>query len=168
MFVRSSNIAPDTPGELDILGHDSNALGVNGAEVAVLEETDDVRLSRLLEGEDSGGLEPEAGLEVLSDLSHQALERLHTDQEFCAFLVLADLTKSDSTGPVAVRLLDATCGGSLGDEGGDPILAVPYSLGSAFASSFGGELLTRSLASGGLACCLLGSCHGNVPPRGEH
>jgi hypothetical protein len=164
MFVRSSNIAPDTPGELDILGHDSNALGVKGAEVAVLEETDDVRLSRLLEGEDSGGLEPEAGLEVLSDLSHQALERLHTDQEFCAFLVLADLTKSDSTGPVAVRLLDATCGGRLDD----PILAVPYSLGSAFASSFGGELVARSLASGGLACCLLGSGHGNVPPRGEY
>ena len=68
-------IAPDTPGELDILGHDSNALGVNGAEVAVLEETDDVRLSRLLEGEDSGGLEPEAGLEVLSDLADEALSR---------------------------------------------------------------------------------------------
>tara|TARA_B110000483_G_scaffold35829_1_gene43852 strand:- start:2776 stop:3201 length:426 start_codon:yes stop_codon:yes gene_type:complete len=129
---------------------------VKGAEVAVLKDTDDVRLSRLLEGEDSGGLEPEAGLEVLSDLSHQALERLHTDQEFCAFLVLADLTKSDSTGPVAVRLLDATCGGRLDD-----------SLGSAFASSFGGELVARSLASGGLACCLLGSGHGNVPPRGK-
>tara|TARA_R110001592_G_scaffold253664_10_gene516820 strand:- start:964 stop:1461 length:498 start_codon:yes stop_codon:yes gene_type:complete len=153
MFVRSSNIAPDTPGELDILGHDSNALGVKGAEVAVLKDTDDVRLSRLLEGEDSGGLEPEAGLEVLSDLSHQALERLHTDQEFCAFLVLADLTKSDSTGPVAVRLLDATCGGRLDV--------------AAFASSFGGELVARSLASGGLACCLLGSGHGNVPPRGK-
>tara|TARA_B100000767_G_scaffold88850_2_gene85355 strand:+ start:2427 stop:2924 length:498 start_codon:yes stop_codon:yes gene_type:complete len=165
MFVRSSNVAPDTPGELDILGHDSHALGVNGAEVAILEETDHVRLSRFLEGEDSGGLEPEAGLEVLCDLSHQALERLHADQEFPAFLVLADLTKSDGTGSVAVRLLDATCGGRLGD---DPILAVPLSMGSAFASSFGSELVARSLTPGGLACGLLGSCHGNVPPRGEY
>ena len=125
MFVRSSNVAPDTPGELDILGHHSHALGVNGAEVAVLEETDDVRLSRLLEGEDSGGLEPEAGLEVLGDLADEALERLHADQEFPAFLVLANLTKSDGTGSVAVRLLDAICGGKLGDEGGDPFLTVP-------------------------------------------
>ncbi|WVZ59556.1 LOW QUALITY PROTEIN: hypothetical protein U9M48_009681 [Paspalum notatum var. saurae] len=35
---RSGALAPDAAGELDVLGHDGDALGVDGAEVGVLEE----------------------------------------------------------------------------------------------------------------------------------
>ena len=83
---------------------------MDGAEVGVLEEADEVSLGRLLEGEDGGGLEPEVGLEVLGDLADEALEGELADEELGGLLVLADLTESDGTGPVAVGLLDATGG----------------------------------------------------------
>ena len=54
---------------------------MDGAEVGVLEEADEVSLSSLLEREDGGALEPEVGLEVLGDLADQALERELADQE---------------------------------------------------------------------------------------
>ena len=59
---------------MDILWHDGDSLGVDGAEVGVLEETDHVGLSSLLEGEDGRGLETKVSLEVLGNLPHQALE----------------------------------------------------------------------------------------------
>jgi hypothetical protein len=37
-------LASDAAGELDVLGHDGDALGVDGAEVGVIEEADEVRL----------------------------------------------------------------------------------------------------------------------------
>ena len=74
-------LAADPAGQLDVLGHDGDALGVDGAEVGVLEEADEVSLSSLLEREDSGALEAEVGLEVLGDLTDQALERELADQE---------------------------------------------------------------------------------------
>ena len=49
---------------------DGDTLGVDGAQVGVLEEGDEVRLDRLLEGADGGRLEAEVGLEVLGDLTN--------------------------------------------------------------------------------------------------
>jgi len=46
-------------------GHDGDALGVDGAEVGVLEEADQVRLGGLLEREDRVRLEAQVRLEVL-------------------------------------------------------------------------------------------------------
>ena len=80
-------------------------------------------------------------LEVLRDLSHKALERKLANQKLSGLLVLADLTKSDRSGSVSVGLLHATCSGC------------------GLACSLGGELLTRSLSSGRLACGLLGTGH---------
>jgi len=59
---RLGALAADAAGELDVLGHDGDALGVDGAEVGVLEEADQVRLGGLLQGEDGGGLEAEVRL----------------------------------------------------------------------------------------------------------
>jgi hypothetical protein len=73
-------LATDAAGELDVLGHDGDALGVDGAEVGVLEEADQVRLGSLLQRGDCGALEAEVGLEVLRDFPHQALERQLADQ----------------------------------------------------------------------------------------
>ena len=63
------------------------------------------------------------------------------------FLVLADLTQGDGSGPVSVGLLDtASSGGRL-------------------ASSLGSKLLSGSFSSGGLTCGLLGTSHGKTSLR---
>lgn len=49
---------------------DGDTLGMDGAEVGVLEERDEVGLDRLLQGTDGRGLEAEVGLEVLGDLTN--------------------------------------------------------------------------------------------------
>ena len=109
---RLGAFSTDTPGQLDILGHDGDTLGVDGAQVGVFKQTDEVGLTGFLQGHDRRALEAEVGLEVLSDLSHQALEGQLADEEFGALLVTADLTESDSAWPVTVGLLDASGGGS--------------------------------------------------------
>ena len=102
-----SALATDAAGQLDVLGHDGDALGVDGSQVGVLEEPDEVGLGGLLEGQDGRRLEAQVGLEVLGDLADQALEGQLADQEVRRLLVLADLTESDGTRAVAVGLLDA-------------------------------------------------------------
>jgi histone H3 len=72
--VGLSPLATDAPGQLDVLGHDGDTLGMDGSQVGVLKETHKVGLSSLLEGEDGRGLEAEISLEVLGNLPHQALE----------------------------------------------------------------------------------------------
>jgi histone H3 len=62
-------LSTETASELDVLGLDGDTLGVDGAQVGVLEEGDEVRLDRLLEGADGGRLEAEIALEVLSDFT---------------------------------------------------------------------------------------------------
>ena len=59
---RLGALATDAAGELDVLGHDGHALGVDGAEVGVLEETDEVRLGSFLKRQDGVALEAEIGL----------------------------------------------------------------------------------------------------------
>ena len=134
-------LATDAAGELDVLGHDGDALGVDGAQVGVLEEPDEVRLGRLLQREDGVRLEAQVRLEVLRDLAHEALERELADQQLGGLLVTPDLTESDGSRAVPVGLLDAAGGG-----GG-------------LARRLGGELLPGGLASGGLAGGLLGTGH---------
>ena len=86
-------------------------------------------------------MEAQVRLEVLGDFTHQPLEWELPDEEFGGLLVAADLTESNSTGPVTVRLLD-TAGGR-----------------STLPGCLGGELLPWSLASSGLASGLLGTSH---------
>ena len=74
-------LTAETAGELEVLGLDGDALGVDSAEVGVLEERDEVSLRSLLEGEDSRRLETEVGLEVLGDLTNETLEGELADQE---------------------------------------------------------------------------------------
>jgi histone H3 len=107
---------------------------VDGAQVGVLKEGDEVSLNGLLESADGRRLEAEVRLEVLSNLTDQALEGELADQKLGRLLVTTDLTESDGTGLITMGLLDTT-----GRRGG-------------LAGSFGCELLTRGLATGRLAC----------------
>lgn len=70
---------------------------MDGAQVGVLEERDEVSLDGLLESADGGRLEAEVGLEVLGDFTDQALEGKLADEELGRLLVATDLTESDGT-----------------------------------------------------------------------
>ena len=106
-FVRDPtqlcSLSADSAGQLDILGHDGDALGVDGAQAGVLKQTNKVRLACFLKSHHSGALETQVRLEILSDFSHKTLERQLADQQLSRFLVATDLTKSDCTRPVTMR-----------------------------------------------------------------
>ncbi len=136
-----SAFTTDAAGKLDILGHDGDSLGVDGAQVGVFEKTHQVSLTGLLKGHHGGALETQVGLEVLGNFSDQALERQLADQELSRFLVATDLTKSDGTGAVTMGFLDSTSGrGTL-------------------TSSLGGQLFTGRLATCGFTSGLLSTSH---------
>ena len=63
-------LSADTAGQLDVLGHDSHTLGMDGAKVGVLEQRREVCLGRLLQRHNGVGLESEVGLEVLGNLTN--------------------------------------------------------------------------------------------------
>lgn len=70
---------------------------MNGAQVGIFEEGDEVGLNGLLESTDGRRLESEVGLEVLSDLTDETLERKLSDEELSGLLVTTDLTESDGS-----------------------------------------------------------------------
>ena len=111
------------------------------AEVGVFEQTDEVGFGGFLERHDGGGLESEILHPGLGDLADESLEGELADEKLGRLLVSTDLTESDGTRSVSVRLFDGANGGG----------QLPGSLG--------GELLAGSLASSGLSGGLLGSCH---------
>merc|ERR1712025_897442 len=106
----SGALTTDSAGELHVLGHDGHTLGVDGAEVGVLEETDHVGLGGFLEGKDGGALESEVVLEFGSDFTDESLEGELADEEFSGFLELSDFTESDGSGSESVGSLDSTGG----------------------------------------------------------
>ncbi|KAK7803281.1 hypothetical protein U0070_011462, partial [Myodes glareolus] len=134
-------LSTNAAGKLDVLGHDGDSFGVNGAQVGVLKQTHQVGLAGFLQRHDGRALEAQVGLEVLRDLAHQPLERQLADQQLGRLLVAPDLAQRHGAGPVAVGLLHAA-----GGRG-------------ALAGSLGGQLLARRLAAGGLASGLLGTSH---------
>jgi hypothetical protein len=138
----SRSLAADSAGELEVLGHDGHSLGVDGAEVGVLEQADKVGLGGLLEGEHGRRLEAEVVLELRSDLADESLEGELSDEELGALLEAADLAEGDGAGSEAVGLLDATSGG------GGSLLGLLVS-----------DVLAGGLATGVLSSGLLGSCH---------
>ena len=102
---RLSALTTDAAGELDVLGHDGHTLGVDGSQVGVLEQTNQVCLGSLLKRQHCRALEAEVGLEVLSNLTHQTLEWQLADEQLSGLLVLADLTQGHGTRAVSVGLL---------------------------------------------------------------
>ena len=134
-------LATDPARKLNILGHDRDTLGVDRAEVGVLEELGEVGLRCLLERHDGVRLEAKVSLEVLGHLADEALEREFSNEELGRLLILANLAERNGARPEAVRPLDAT------------------GRGRRLEGCFRGELLAGRLATGGLACGLLGAGH---------
>ena len=114
---------------------------MDGAEVGVFEETDQVSFSSLLKGEDSGALETEVVLELGSDFTDESLEGELADEELGGLLETSDLTESDGTWSEAVGLLDTTSSDDL--------------LGSLLV----GDVFAGSFATSVLASSVLCACH---------
>ena len=145
--VDLSSLSSDTSSQLDVLRHDGYSLGMDGTQVGVLKQTNQVSLTGLLESHDSRALEPQISLEVLGNLSHQTLEGQFSDEQLSRFLVSPDLSQSYSSWSVSVRLLYSSCGRC----------TLPGSLGS--------QLLPGSFSSSGFSCSLLSTCHDCVYSR---
>lgn len=134
-------LTANTTGKLDILGHNSDPLGMDGTQIGILEKTDQISLRSLLQSKDGGALEAKIRLVILSNLTNQTLEGQLADKELCGLLELADFTESNGTRFEAMRLLDSASGGR------------------GFAGCFRGQLLAGGFATGGLTSGLLGTSH---------
>jgi hypothetical protein len=126
---------------LDVFGHDGDPLGVDGTQVGILKEANQISLAGFLKSSNSRALEPQVGLEILSYFTYQPLERQLTDEELSGLLVTTDFPEGYSTRLVTVRFLDTSGGWG------------------ALTGSFGGQLLTRSFSSSGFTSCLLCTSH---------
>jgi hypothetical protein len=84
-------------------------LGMDGAQVGVLKETNQVSLRGLLEGHDGRGLETEISLKVLGNFSDKVLEGQLADKELSGFLVAPNLSNSNSARAIMMWLLNTSC-----------------------------------------------------------
>ena len=85
----------DTTGQLDVLWHDCHTLGVNGTQVGIFKESNQVGLGGFLKGQDGRTLESKIGLEILGDLTDKTLEWQLADEKVGGLLVTTDLTEGD-------------------------------------------------------------------------
>ena len=134
-------LSSDSSCQLDVFGHNGDPLCVNGAEIGVFEEADQVCLRRFLQGSNRCALETQVGLEILGDFTYQSLEGQLSDEQLSRFLVSSDFTKSNGTRSVTMRFLHSS------------------SRRGALSGGFRGQLFSWSFTSSGFSCSLLGSCH---------
>ena len=140
----------DAAGEMDVFGHNGDTFGVDGAQVGILKQANQVSLGSFLECHDCRALETEIGLEILGDFANETLERklgrkvervniinetkeqqkytYLAQQKLSGLLKLANFTKSHGARTEYVGLLDAARHG-----------------GCRFASGLAGQLLARGL-----------------------
>ena len=136
-----STLTTDSAGELYVFRHNGHSLGVDGAQVGVLKQTNEIGLASLLKSHYGGALETQIGLEVLSDFTDKTLEWQLADEQLGALLVATNLAKSDRSWPVTMRFLDAP------------------GCWSALAGGLCCQLLPGRLATGRLTSSLLRTCH---------
>ena len=91
-------VASDPPCQVHVFLLDGDALGMDGAEVGVLEDTDDVGLGGFLEGLDGLRLEPQLVVHVSGDALDEALERGTREKHVDGLLVPLHLAEGDGTG----------------------------------------------------------------------
>ena len=114
--VVSVVVSSDSEGKLHVLFSKGGPLGVDAAEVGVLEEGDEVSLSGLLESGDGLGLNSHVGVHLLNDLSDDSYEGSSGEKEINALLVSLDFSEDDGTGlESSLSLLSVLGGLNLGN-----------------------------------------------------
>ena len=74
-------LSTDTTSKLNILRHDSHTLRMNSAQVSILKQSNKIRLTRLLQRQNGSRLKPQISLEILRNLTYEALEGRLADQQ---------------------------------------------------------------------------------------
>jgi len=108
-FPRLCSLSTDPTCELNILRHDGDALGMDGTQVRILKQPNEIGLSCLLQRKNSGRLESKVVLEVLCDLTNQSLEWQLAQEEVSGLLIASNLTQCNGTRSISVWLLHASC-----------------------------------------------------------
>lgn len=99
-------LASNAPGQMHVLGLDRDATGMQGAQVGIFKEADEVGLTCFLEGGEGFSAKPIVVLKViLCNLSHEALKRQLADEEVGALLVAANFAKGHRARAPSVWLL---------------------------------------------------------------
>lgn len=93
----SVGLASDASSQVHVLLHNSGPVGVHGAQVRVLEESDHVTLASLLKSSESMRLESEFVVDSLSDGSHESLEGGSGEEGGRGLLVSLNLSESHSS-----------------------------------------------------------------------
>ncbi len=73
--------AADSAGQMEVLSHNGNTLGMDCAKVGILEEPNQIGLGRLLESEHGLTLEPNVLLEFHGDFPYESLEGELSDEK---------------------------------------------------------------------------------------
>ena len=68
--TESESFSSNSSGQLDVLGHDGDSLGMNGTEIGVFKESNEICLTGLLKGQNRAGLESQFSLVIMSNFSH--------------------------------------------------------------------------------------------------
>ena len=79
---------------------------MDSTKIGVFEQSYQVSFGSLLQGQNGRPLETQIGLEVLRDLTNQTLEGKLTNQQISRLLVTTNLTESDGSRAVTMRLFD--------------------------------------------------------------
>jgi hypothetical protein len=132
--------------KLDIPFHNGHTVRVDGTQVRILKQPNQVGFRSFLQSSNSRRLEAEIPPETRGNLTNESLKWQLSDEEICGLLVFPDFSEGHSTRPETMLLF-----GTLG---------VNHRCG--LAGSFGTQGLAWGFTTGGLPSCLLGSSHEQV------
>ena len=136
-------LATDAAGEINVLGHDSDAFGVDSTEVDVFEKNNQIRLECFLQYHHRVAVEAAIELELVNDhVLHTANKGRATNKKVGRVLVLANLAKGNRAWAEAL---------DLGHRGGG--------LAKHLLASVRGPLVVDGLSILGFDRVLLGACH---------
>ena len=122
--------------------HNCYTFGMDSTLVGVSKKANQIGFTCLLQSTNSCTLEAQVCFEVLSDFSHQTLERKFVNQKFSGLLITSNFIKCHSTRPVTMRFLH------------------PSSSGRTLVSGFGSQLLPWCFTTGAFVGYLLCTNHG--------
>lgn len=123
--LAGSSVTANAHSELDVSRHDRDTLGVNGAKICVLEQSNAVSLRGFLQGRESSRLIAEVVLEVhrnffdlrttetvnrnlqwaIIKASYQALKRSDLDKQLGGLLITTDLLQGDRSWTITTNFL---------------------------------------------------------------
>ena len=139
-FNLLSLFTTDSSCQEQITRHDGDSLCMNSTQVGIFKQRNQVCLRCFLKSKNCIGLESQIWFVVLSNFSHQSLERQLSNQQFSRFLVLSDFSERYSTRLISVWLFESSL------------------RRCSFTSSFCSQLLSWSFSSCRFTSGMFGTC----------